>query len=338
MQSTYRTSPHACYSIAWSPFHPHRLAVAGAANFGLVGNGRLLTLSPQGIDQAFSTQDGLYDVAWNELHENQVVGGSGDGSIKLWDLTVPDYPIRNWHEHGREVFSVDWSNLQKDLFCSSSWDGSIKLFTPDRPASLLTIPAAQTCTYAALWSPHQPGVVASCASSGLLTLFDLRVPNLPSSTAPTPGPTAPATPALAVPASPGELLTLDWNKYMPHVIATSGVDKNIRIWDTRMVGQGGSVGGVCTGSLAGHQYAIRKIQWSSHRADVISSAGYDMTCRIWTTQPSSPGSSSQLYVHNAHTEFVVGCAWSFFDEDVLATCSWDQSVHIFRPPFPPPRR
>lgn len=31
----------ACYSLAFSPFYPNKLAVAGAANFGLVGNGRL---------------------------------------------------------------------------------------------------------------------------------------------------------------------------------------------------------------------------------------------------------------------------------------------------------
>lgn len=37
---------------------------------------------------SFDTQDGLYDVAWSELHENQVVSGSGDGSIKLWDITL----------------------------------------------------------------------------------------------------------------------------------------------------------------------------------------------------------------------------------------------------------
>lgn len=38
-----------------------------------------------------------------------------------------DHPIRNWHEHSREVFSVDWNNIQKDLFATSSWDGSVKI-------------------------------------------------------------------------------------------------------------------------------------------------------------------------------------------------------------------
>lgn len=42
---------YACYSIAFSPFYPNKSAVAGSANFGLVGNGRLSVLqdSPAGL-------------------------------------------------------------------------------------------------------------------------------------------------------------------------------------------------------------------------------------------------------------------------------------------------
>lgn len=35
------TPGFAHYGLAWSPFHTTRLAIASAANFGLVGNGRL---------------------------------------------------------------------------------------------------------------------------------------------------------------------------------------------------------------------------------------------------------------------------------------------------------
>ena len=34
----------AAYAVAFSPFFPNKLAVAGSANFGLVGNGRLSVL------------------------------------------------------------------------------------------------------------------------------------------------------------------------------------------------------------------------------------------------------------------------------------------------------
>ncbi|KAH9912766.1 WD40 repeat-like protein [Epithele typhae] len=343
------TPGFAHYGIAWSPFHNGRIAIASAANYGLVGNGRLHLASlgpgPPGmpsinLDHLYETQDGLYDVAWSEIHENQLVSGSGDGSIKLWDVMVKDLPIHAWQEHTREVFSVDWSNINKDQFISSSWEGTVKLWTPERPRSLTTLQAHTSCVYQALFSPHQPDVIATCSTDGTVRIFDLRAPAYAPAA---PGANAFSAPltaaALTVPASGGEVLSLDWNKYRPFVLASAGVDKAVKTWDCRMVRLGpGSgdpgagqpaVGGVCETHLAGHEYAVRKVQWSPHRADVLASAGYDMTCRVWTTTPP-PGGSHLLAIHDAHTEFVVGCAWSLYEEGLLATCSWDCRLNVFR--------
>lgn len=38
---TLRTPPFAHYGVAWSPFHPQVFALASAANYGLIGNGRV---------------------------------------------------------------------------------------------------------------------------------------------------------------------------------------------------------------------------------------------------------------------------------------------------------
>ena len=48
----------------------------------------LLHLSYLRTADRYDTQDGLYDVAWSEIHENQLVTCSGDGSIKLWDVML----------------------------------------------------------------------------------------------------------------------------------------------------------------------------------------------------------------------------------------------------------
>lgn len=79
------------------------------------------------------------------------------------------------------------------------------------------------------------------------------------------------------------MLTLDWNKYRPFVLASAGVDKIVKIWDCRMIKMGelGQVGGACETRLLGHEYAVRKVQWSPHRADVLATASYDMTCRVY---------------------------------------------------------
>lgn len=92
---------------------------------------------------------------------------------------------------------------------------------------------------------------------------------------------------LTVRAGNTELLTLDWNKYQPWTIATGGVERNIQIWDCRMfngqpietIQAAQPIGGLAS-ELRGHEYAIRKVQWSPHKSDLIASASYDMTCRV----------------------------------------------------------
>lgn len=53
-----------------------------------------------------------------------------------------------------------------------------------------------------------------------------------------------------------------------------------------------------------------------------------MSARVWHTNPPSP-----RRVTSAHTEFVMALGWALFEENVLATASWDQEIHIYRPAF-----
>lgn len=121
------------YSVKFSPFLENRLAVPTSQNFGMVGNGRqyILDLTPNGLVQvaAFDTPDSLYDCSWSEENENILVSASGDGSIKVWDLSAPPManPVSNRQEHAHEVASVDWNMVRKDSFLSSSWDDTIRV-------------------------------------------------------------------------------------------------------------------------------------------------------------------------------------------------------------------
>ena len=42
---------------------------------------------------SFDTQDGLYDVAWSEANENQLLTASGDGALRLFDIKIPVHHI-----------------------------------------------------------------------------------------------------------------------------------------------------------------------------------------------------------------------------------------------------
>jgi peroxin-7 len=297
----------------------------------------------------YTTQDALYDLAWSEIHENQALAASGDGSIKIFDATVDEFPVQEWREHTREVFSVHWNLVAKDRFCSSSWDGTVKIWSPQRAQSLLTL-ATHSCTYSAAFSPHSPDIVSCVASDSYIRVFDLRTPAASNhltvqipihGAATTSSPLKPGFPSVPASPSPSEALTHDWNKYRHSVLATAGVDQTIRTFDIRAPHQGPLA------AMIGHEYAVRKLAWSPHLSHVLLSASYDMTCRVWgdgsdagtlgrdddvmrTGPITGPVMGTELGRMGRRTEFVTGVDWCLFGtEGWCASCGWDELLCVW---------
>lgn len=89
--------------------------------------------------------------------------------------------------------------------------------------------------------------------------------------------------------------------------------------------------------LQGHEYAVRKVAWSPHLPDLLLSASYDMTCRMWSDGGSGPGGKDtgmmlprELGRMSRHTEFVTGVDWCLFgSQGWAASCGWDEKVCVF---------
>jgi peroxin-7 len=154
-------------------------------------------------------------------------------------------------------------------------------WSPERPRSLTTLQVHYACVYQALFSPHQPDLVATCSGDGAICFFDLRAPAFAQASNAFTSPLPAAI--LTVPASPSEELALDWNKYRQFILVSGGFDKTVKIWDCLMLQLSGSANAVaspCENCLFGHEYAIRKVNWSPHIPNLLASASYDMTCRM----------------------------------------------------------
>ncbi|KAK4087507.1 hypothetical protein Purlil1_8097 [Purpureocillium lilacinum] len=355
----FRTQGYNPYAVKYSPYYDSRIAVATSANFGIVGNGRVfaLGLTAQGVqvEKTFDTNDALYDLAWSEINENQLIVACGDGSLKLFDLGVNDFPVMNFHEHKRETFSVCWSPITKDSFLSSSWDGTVKIWSPTRTQSLRTLPIGN-CTYSASFCPSNPALISAVSSDSHLRIFDLRTPSSAKyhlvSTIPVHAAGSGPQPGVGLPgpaaSPPAEVLTHDWNKYNSTVVATGGVDRIIRTFDIRSPAAGPLA------IMQGHEYAVRRLAWSPHASDVLISASYDMTVRLWNDggasaaaaqqqrqqPPQGPASAipgaagtragHQMGIMNRHTEFVTGVDWCLFGVGGwVASVGWDERVLLW---------
>lgn len=171
----FKTELHG-YSVEFSPFAETRLACATSQYFGIVGNGRQYVLDAGDGEitkvAAFDTQDGLYDCTWSEENENVLVSGSGDGSVKVWDVQSEENPLRSFEEHTAEVYSVDWNLQGRETFLSGSWDDTIKLWSLMEDHALHTFQEHRYCVYSTVWSPSQADVFASASGDCTIKIWD----------------------------------------------------------------------------------------------------------------------------------------------------------------------
>ena len=74
------------YNVKFSPFESNKIAACFSQYYGIIGNGRLsvFLINNIGILEEvvrFNTNDAMFDIAWSEINENQLVSVGGDGSV-----------------------------------------------------------------------------------------------------------------------------------------------------------------------------------------------------------------------------------------------------------------
>lgn len=325
---------HGC-SIKFSTFTSNQLVVATSQLYGHKGNGALYILNFVEndkilLEKEFTWSDALLDVCWSKNCSNQLLTGSGDGSLQLWDLTFQK-PIQIYKEHHAEVTSIDWATInQNPQLLSGSWDGTVKLWDPARNESLATFhhqiygKNKDTCLiFSVSFSGGDKNLFASVGTDGYLKIWNSNDMNVVTN----------------FQTHNTEVLTCDWVKDSDHLIGTGGADGSIKIFDLRNYTEAISVLKTHDGS------ALRKIKFSPHASTVLASVGYDSVTRysffvgntlnvkvknifyfrIWDyTHETEP-----LHAICHHKDCVCGIDWDSFNEDRLGDCGWDNVVNVF---------
>ncbi|KAL8799135.1 MAG: hypothetical protein Q9182_006110 [Xanthomendoza sp. 2 TL-2023] len=289
--------------------------------------------------------DGVYTMAKDPESLERFASGSGDGVVKVWDLTSRD-EIWNTQAHENIVKGMCWTRDRKLLTCAA--DKTIKLFDPYNTSSSSAPPLSTYLGATAYTSiSHHRSQTTFAASSSVISIYDLaRTASTPLQTLHWPTSTDTITniafnptesSILASAATDRSLILYDlrtssplakatltfatnkiaWNPMEAFNFATASEDHNLHIFDLRNLTR-------TLNTLKDHVAAVMDVQFSP-TGHALVSASYDRTIRLWDR---SRGHSTDIY----HTKRMQRCFAACFtpDNKYILSGSDDGNVRLWR--------
>jgi len=288
--------------------------------------------------------DGVYAMAKDPESLQRFASGSGDGVVKVWDLTDRE-EIWNVQAHEGIVKGMCWTKDRKLLTCAS--DKSVKLFDPYN-----TLPGtAPVATYlgqtAFTGVAHHRTLPNFAASSNVISIYDLsrsaavalQTLHWPTSTDTinTVAFNQTETSILASCATDRSIVLYDlrtssplskvtlglasnaisWNPMEAFNFAVANEDHNIYIFDMRKLNRALNV-------LKDHVSAVMDVEFSPTGQELVS-ASYDRTVRLWDR---AIGHSRDIY-HTKRMQRVFSARFTQ-DSQYLLSGSDDGNIRLWR--------
>ncbi|KAI9808977.1 MAG: rRNA-processing protein sof1 [Pycnora praestabilis] len=288
--------------------------------------------------------DGVYTMAKDPRALERFASGSGDGVVKVWELTSRE-EMWNAQAHEGIVKDLCWTRDQKLLSCAS--DRTIKLFDPYNTTSGTPPMATYFGQNAFTGISHHRSLPNFAASSSVISIYDLSRPSAtPVQTLHWPTSTdtintlafnQTETSILASAATDRSVVLYDlrtssplskvvlrlasnaisWNPMEAFNFAVANEDHNIYIFDMRKLDRALNV-------LKDHVAAVMDVEFSP-TGEELCSASYDRTVRLWNR---AGGHSKDIY-HTKRMQRVFSAKFTP-DAQYLLTGSDDGNVRLWR--------
>lgn len=245
--------------------------------------------------------DGVYSMAKDPGSLERFASGSGDGVVKVWDMTTRE---EVWHTQAHEniVKGLCWTPERKLLSCAS--DKTIKLWDPYNSTPEAPPMASYLGSSAFTGVTHHRSLPSFAAASSVISIYDLSRPSsTPSQT-------------LHWPTSVDTITSLAFNQTETSILGSTAIDRSIIMYDLR------------TSSPVQKlvlNLASNAIAWNPMEAFNFAVANEDHNAYIFDMRKMDRA----LNVLKDHVAAVMDVEFSPTGED-LVTASYDRTVRLWK--------
>jgi DDB1- and CUL4-associated factor 13 len=243
--------------------------------------------------------DGVYTLAKDASSLQWFASGSGDGVVKVWDLTTKE---ESWHTTAHEniVKGLAWTRDSKLLSCAA--DRTVKLFDPYQTES----DAPPISTWLGAGSFNSISVHRSrdafAVASNVVSIYDLSRQSA-------------APEVLQWPNATDTITNISFNQVETSILASCATDRSVVLYDLR------------TG-MPLHKtvlnFATNAVAWNPQEAFNFACANEDHNVYIFDMRKIDRA----LNILKGHVAAVMDVEFSPTGEE-LVTASWDRTTRIW---------
>mmetsp|Transcript_16029 Transcript_16029/g.27629 ORF Transcript_16029/g.27629 Transcript_16029/m.27629 type:complete len:536 (+) Transcript_16029:68-1675(+) len=162
-----------------------------------------------------SHTDAVMSLSWNQSQRSLLASGSGDATVKLWDIGK-EACIYTCTHHNSKVQAVAWNPTETSVLLSGSFDRTVAVFDARNPTAVASASVSSDVECAS-WNPHNPQLLVVSTDDGLVTCHDARMMGSP--------------PCFTLQAHDKATTSVSFSPAVRDLFATSSIDKTIKIWD-----------------------------------------------------------------------------------------------------------
>jgi WD repeat and SOF domain-containing protein 1 len=244
--------------------------------------------------------DGVYSMAKDPGSLERFASGSGDGMVKVWDLTTRG-EVWETQAHENMVKGVCWTPDRKLLSCAS--DKTIKLWDPYNSSPDAPPMTSYLGTGAFNSVSHHRSDPAFAAASNMISIYDLSRPSSsPSQT-------------MHWPTSVDTITSLAFNQTETSILGSTALDRSVILYDLR------------TSSPVQKmvlKLASNAIAWNPMEAFNFAVANEDHNAYIFDMRKTDRA----LNVLKDHVAAVMDIEFSPTGEE-LVTASYDKTIRLW---------